>query len=150
MSDCHKDIAGAEVAAPDSRSCGTRENATILVVDDEPGVRRLCRIILERAGYKVVEADSADSARMAWQARQGAVDLLLTDYNMTGDTGLELSEWLHAENASIPVILMSGANALNLNIPARISFLQKPFTVQALVETVRTQILHATCARPYN
>ena len=115
-----------------------RVNRTVLVVDDEPGVCRLCRIVLQRAGYEVIEAGSVDSAMELWQAHSKAIDVVITDYNMPGSTGLELCEWLHAENPRLGLILTSGSYAGDLPVPSYVSFLSKPFNFHGLTDAVQS------------
>ncbi len=120
---------------PDKRAGG---NGTLLVVDDEPGVCRLCRIVLKRAGYRVIEANSADSAKQLWEAQPKAIDVVITDYNMPGSTGVELCEWLYAENPRLGLILMSGSYPDGMPVPSYVSFLPKPFNLQGLTDAVQS------------
>ena len=81
--------ASAEVAAPHG---GTE---TILLVEDEPGVRLLTRTVLERGGYRVVEAANGADGLRAWVESGGRVDLVLTDVVMPdGMSGRELADRL--------------------------------------------------------
>lgn len=120
----------------------SQANGTILVVDDEPGVRRLCKLILERCGYEVVEADCAEAAKAIWKEQHQSIDMLLTDYNMPGETGVQLCEWLRSENANLPMILMSGSVLRDFEIPPLIPYLQKPFSMQNLIAVVQSRLQH--------
>ena len=83
----------------------------ILVVEDEPEIRRLNAVVLTDSGYEV---DTADDGMMGWYALHAtchapdSYDLLITDYNMPGLTGLDLVERLRAAHMALPVIMASG------------------------------------------
>lgn len=114
--------------------------ATILVVDDEPSLRRLMRRTLEGAGYGVLEA--ADGPQALLLARSEAPALILLDVALPGLTGLEVCRTLRAGAATsrTPVLLISGL--LHPNEAAKLAeagasgLLQKPFTPAALLERV--------------
>jgi PAS domain S-box-containing protein len=116
--------------------------ATILVVEDEAIVRELARMILERAGYHVIEAEDGPTALRLWSERGKEVDLLLTDMVMpNGITGRELSLRLLNERPNLPVIYASGYS-MELTAPdfqpnERQIFLQKPYLTDQLVAMVR-------------
>ncbi len=112
----------------------------ILVVEDDDGIRNLNVEALERAGYQV---DDAVDGAAAWQTlNRHGYDLMITDQNMPGVSGVELLKKIHAAHMSMPVIMASG------NLPTaeftrcpwlRPSItLQKPYTLQELLEAVRT------------
>ncbi len=115
----------------------TKEHQTsehsILLVDDDPGFRRLCRMALEKVGYLISEADSSNAALKVWGAQPQTIDLLVTDFEMPGLTGLQLAQLLREQRPTLPVLLISGRE---IAVPPRIAFLQKPFTARALSETV--------------
>ena len=106
----------------------------ILLVEDDPAVRRVCRLILERAGYKVLEADSAPAAQLLWDTHAPGIDLLVTDYKMPGLTGLQLSAWLRNSKPGLKILLLSGD--LKELVPESIAFLPKPFSPSNLTEAV--------------
>jgi CheY-like chemotaxis protein len=114
----------------------------ILLVEDERPVRGLVRNILERYGYRVVEADSAVSAIELWPRHKEEIRLLLTDMFMPdGMTGRELAEKLQAEKPALKVIFTSGytPDAIGKDFVLRegLNFLQKPYHPRKLAETVR-------------
>jgi len=109
-------------------------NPTILLVDDDSQVRRLCRLLLERSGYCVLDADSANMAEKIWQANSPTISLLVTDYDMPGGNGLQLSATLRSSNPALPVVLISG-NLIH-SVPESVRFIQKPFSPGAFIETV--------------
>ncbi len=68
--------------------------ATILVVDDEPGVRSLLRRCLEGDGYAVIESE--DISDVLSRVREGGVDLITLDLNLGGESGIEIAVTSHA------------------------------------------------------
>ena len=112
---------------------------TILVVDDEAGIRGLVRKILLREGYRVVEAASAEEALVAAQGQ--AVDLLLTDVMLPGITGAELARKMYTSNARLRVLYISGytpdESVRSAAYPPGARFLAKPFTLPVLLDEVR-------------
>lgn len=114
---------------------------TILVVEDEPSVRKLACATLQRAGFQVIEAGDGPHALEVWTERKNEVDLLLTDMIMpNGITGGELAHLLLRERPDLPVIYAS-AYSMELTVPnfletERQAFLQKPYLVEQLVSTV--------------
>ena len=120
---------------------GSEGKETILLVEDEPVVRELARIVLSEQGYSVIEAqDSENAVRLA--AVHGAkIDLLLTDVVMPGMSGRDLAKQLTARLPNLRVLFMSGYTynviAENGTLEEGLSFLQKPFTPKALAQRVR-------------
>jgi PAS domain S-box-containing protein len=114
---------------------------TILLVEDEPAVRELTRMVLSKRGYSVIEAmNPADAERLA--SRHGAeIHLLLTDVVMPGMSGHELAKRLTAQHRNLRVLYMSGYTynviAEDGTLEEGLSFLQKPFTPQVLAQKVR-------------
>jgi len=114
---------------------------TILLVEDEDGVRRVASRALVRAGYTVLEAASGPDA-LAIVAGHGApVDLVVTDVVMPGMTGLELVERLRAAAPGQRVLYVSGYAEEDMRgrgpTPQGREILQKPFAPSGLVEAVR-------------
>ncbi len=139
--------AGApEVAA--ARAAGTE---TILVVEDDEGVRRAAQRALRSLGYEVLTAAGAAEALRLCQEREGSIHLVLTDVVMPVMNGVELAERLGAIRRGLPVLYMSGyANssaARHGELPAGTSFIQKPFTAVELGRKVR-ETLDRSAERP--
>ncbi len=128
-----------KVEASESTSGEGKE--TILLVEDEPAVRELTRMVLAERGYSVVEAlNPEDAVRLA--GKYGAeIHLLLTDVVMPGMSGRELAKKLTARHPNLRVLYMSGYTynviAENGTLEEGLSFLQKPFTPRTLVQRVR-------------
>jgi PAS domain S-box-containing protein len=123
---------------------------TILLVDDEEGVRKLCSAVLESNGYNVLEADTAQAALAAYDHNGHKVDLLLTDIVMSQMNGFELAAALSERTPALKILYMSGyreqAIAGNPH-QAPITFLNKPFTPDALLSKVR-EVLDAGSIPP--
>ena len=119
----------------------TRPTATVLLVEDEEGVRRLSKRILEKAGYRVLEASNGDEAEAVYAEHRGAVDLLVTDVIMPGCGGPELLGRLQVRAPNMRVLYMSGYTEQSafhkFGIEAGLPFVQKPFTSAQLVQHVR-------------
>lgn len=113
---------------------------TVLVVDDDPAVRKVASKALRRVGYDVVEARGGAEAIELTRAYDGRIDLLLTDVVMPGMNGRELSERLRAARPDLPVLFMSAHAEDEVFLHGvRVSlmdFLPKPFSLEQLVETV--------------
>jgi PAS domain S-box-containing protein len=112
-------------------------SGTVLLVDDEPAVRRATRRMLERAGFAVVDAPNGEEALRVARAHPGPIDLLVTDVVMPLMGGPELAGHLAHDRPDMPVLFVSGYSEENA-IPAGGDghFLHKPFTLAALVDAV--------------
>ncbi|MGQ9552557.1 MAG: PAS domain S-box protein [Anaerolineae bacterium] len=116
-------------------------NETVLVVEDEPTVRRVAARILREQGYTVLEAANAHEALRLSQEHAGPIHLLLTDVVMPQMGGRELAARLKAVRPETLVLYVSGYtnNAIVHHgvLDEGTAFLQKPFTATALVRRVR-------------
>ncbi len=84
-------------------------HGTILLVEDEPALRRLTKRLLTQQGYEVVEAASGDEAVRIWDQRCGEIDLVFTDMVMPGEVnGQQLAEKVLADKPGVKVIITSG------------------------------------------
>jgi signal transduction histidine kinase len=114
---------------------------TILLVEDEAGVRRLSSTVLETQGYIVLEAASGDIALQVARSETGPIHLIVTDVVMPGMNGRELWERLKVLRPDSRVLFMSGytddAIARHGVLEPGIAFLQKPFTPFSLAQKVR-------------
>jgi PAS domain S-box-containing protein len=116
-------------------------SCTILLAEDEELVRELARATLQRAGYRVLEANDGHEALQLWTKHRGEIDLLLTDMIMpNGMTGCELSQRLLADHPNLPVIYSSGYSieltAPGFNENERLVFLPKPYLTGQLLAVV--------------
>lgn len=129
--------------------------ALVLVVEDEPEVRKLVRRSLEAAGLSVVEAENGRQALELIKGRGDAPKLVVTDIIMPGLTGRELSEALARARPGLPVLFMSGYTGDDVLarslLPETAPFIQKPFAPEELIARVRTMLstsLSGPTARP--
>ena len=112
---------------------------SVLVVDDEPAVRRFACRVLEQAGYGVFEAIDGVEALELIQGQAVGLEVVVSDIVMPRMNGVELMEALFVSWPSLAVILMSGyaTTALSeLGIVAPCSILTKPFSAERLLAEV--------------
>jgi two-component system cell cycle sensor histidine kinase/response regulator CckA len=114
--------------------------ASVLLVEDEDAVRSLVRRILDRAGYRVVEASGPAQARTLFEEGGRRFDLLLTDVVMPGGSGRDLARDLAAARPGLAVLFMSGYtdDALFEQGMAATggSLIEKPFDPEVLIRRV--------------
>jgi signal transduction histidine kinase/CheY-like chemotaxis protein len=114
---------------------------TILLVEDEEGVRKLLTHVLHRRGYKVIEASDADEALRLYDRHRAGIHLVLTDMVMPRMSGRELGEKLRSLDAELKIIYMSGYTDDVLvrtgALGPGMSFLQKPLRPEILAAKVR-------------
>ena len=119
----------------------TRGSETILLVEDEPEVRRVCALTLRALGYAVVVANDAEHAIKICAADERTLHAVLTDVVMPGISGVAMVERLRALRRGLKVLFMSGytdrqiVDATTLNASA--AFINKPFTPDALGQQLR-------------
>lgn len=131
--------ADSEVVAVPARGAGT-----VLLVEDETGVRRAGARVLESAGYTVLQASDASEAERLFAETE--IDLLVTDVVMPGGkTGKQLADDLSRRCPDLPVVFVSGYGAEAIAergvLPASTSLLEKPFTAEQLLEVVRCSMI---------
>jgi signal transduction histidine kinase/FixJ family two-component response regulator len=121
--------------------CG---NETVLLVEDDEALRRVTRLVLERSGYRVLEAGSGPEALKIWESAATGVNLLLTDIIMpAGISGRELAEDLIGKKTSLKVIFQSGYGGEIMTDSGEFlrgtnsCFLQKPCAPSVLLRAVR-------------
>ena len=115
---------------------GARASATILVVEDEPLVRRTVVLALERAGHKVITAGDGEEALALLRQERHGVQLVLTDVVMPRLGGVELARAVRATQATpMPILFMSGFHERQTEL-ANERVLGKPFTAEQLLSAV--------------
>jgi DNA-binding NtrC family response regulator len=120
-----------------------RAVATILVAEDDAGVRDLVLAALGRVGHTVVTVRDGAEAMRVLEARDPAVDLLVSDINMPGLGGIELVSMARERADNLPILMMSGTNRHAFKpetIAADIAVLEKPFTLHQLLEAVEVAL----------
>ena len=142
--------AAAETGGVEPKIVGGTE--TILLVEDEPPVRTLARVILQRHGYHVLEATSGADALSVWGQHAAKIDLLLTDIIMPqGVSGRELAQKLRADRPGLKVVFVSGYSPDSMEIGAELNegtfFLQKPYLPEHLLRSIR-QALDGQAKQP--
>jgi two-component system, cell cycle sensor histidine kinase and response regulator CckA len=132
----HPESASREGVLPRAESAGGLRHQTILLVEDDEGVRQLTSRILRQYGYEVLIAkDGAEALELLPAGRQG-IDAVVSDVVMPGISGPELIARLRGAHPALPVLLLSGYTgdevAETLGGDAHWAFLQKPFAPEAL------------------
>ena len=134
MGDFRGHAAGPGAAA--GGSAGGGPAARILVVDDEPSIRLLCRINLELEGYEVLEGDSVASVRATLAEEE--VDVVVLDVHLYGERSDPLVAECHARRPPIPVVLVTGSVEItHPELSEADAVLPKPFELERLLSTVR-------------
>jgi CheY-like chemotaxis protein len=124
---------------PEPPADGGRE--TVLLVEDDGGVRGLISDVLRRRGYRLLVADSALRAIELVSAHPGAIDLLITDVGMPGLIGQAVADAMRVTHGGVKVLYVSGYTD-DVVMPDGFTettgaFLHKPFTPDALARKVR-------------
>lgn len=116
----------------------------ILIVDDEPPIRRFLRTALDAQGYQVIEAESGEGA-LAEMGRN-RVDVLILDLGLPGMDGFAVIERLRAQGSAVPIVVLSSrtdekGKVRALDIGAD-DYLTKPFGVEELLARIRAALRH--------
>ena len=139
-------LAAGAAAVPETPRAAESGRGTVLVVEDEAGVRRLVVSALQSSGYTVLSAGDADEAERIFGGGIGTVDLLVSDVMMPGRSGPELYRALVRRAPGLKVLFISGYAEQTImssgELPPDAPLLSKPFTPEALARRVR-QVLRA-------
>jgi DNA-binding NtrC family response regulator len=111
---------------------------TILVVEDDAGIRRfICTLLRRATTLSVSEAGDVFTALSIVRKSSGPIDLLISDINLTTHiTGIDLALELGKTNPAMKVLLISGTDCPSREIPPAWRFLSKPFTVESFLACV--------------
>ena len=124
---------------PNADFARPRGSATVLLAEDDEGLRRLMVQVLRRNGYQVIESDSAEQALAAFKGFEGTIDLLVSDVVMGEMPGPELAQRLQSLGSGLRVLLVSGTadESVVKNLrPRSGAFLAKPFKPSQLVDHI--------------
>jgi len=139
----------AETEAASLSTSDLRGSETILLCEDEPGIRKLVHAMLAKHGYRVLEAPSPEEA-LDLARQNGPIHLLLTDVIMPRMNGFDLARTLREERPDTRVLYMSGYTdnrvGATWELGSDTPFVQKPFTATVLAQKVREAL--ADSARP--
>ncbi|MDX2261318.1 MAG: PAS domain-containing protein [Gemmatimonadales bacterium] len=126
---------------PRSPLATLRGTETILLVEDEPAIRRVAAIALRKMGYVVLEAADGQEGIEVHRAHLPGVDIIVTDLVMPRMGGRQMVDVLRAEGVQVPVVVMSGYDSEGdlggRDLPTGVLFLQKPWTLSDLAARVR-------------
>jgi CheY-like chemotaxis protein len=139
-----------ELADDPSEDGGVEEpgSGCVLLVEDEPSLRRLARRILENGGYRVIEAaDGAEALEVA-TACEERIDALVTDVVMPRLGGVELARRLRGERPEMRLLFMSGysddrGRGVN-GLPEHVAVIEKPFRANRLLARLREVLEEST------
>ncbi len=113
-----------------------QENPTVLIADDDPTIRLVCRVNLEHDGYAVLEAGNAEEIDAALAS--GQVDAVLLDIRLGSEDGVEIARRLRLEHPELRIALLTGTADREADWShVSDAFLAKPFSLEALAATVR-------------
>lgn len=122
--------------APMRDTGGHAAPSRVLVVDDEPSIRLLCRINLELDGHEVLEAESLATVRATLAEED--VDVVVLDVHLRGERSDVLVAECHARRPPIPVVLVTGSvDVTHPGLAGADAMLPKPFELEALLSAVR-------------
>jgi two-component system KDP operon response regulator KdpE len=116
----------------------TNDSIKVLVVDDDPSIRLLCRVNLELDGCTVLEAGGLNEAREL--LTRNAVDVVLLDVHVGRDDGRELLRELRRSSPGTPVAFLTGSvdrGALESGTERADAVIPKPFRLEELTSTVK-------------
>jgi CheY-like chemotaxis protein len=125
----------------------TVNRGTILLVDPDDRSRGVARYVLNRNGYRVVEADSSSIALVLWEGQARQIDLVLTDLALPGSSGFDFANQLRQSRPDLKVIFAC-ANESELknqavNSPEDMKWVAKPYRSDQLAETVEAMLPQA-------
>jgi DNA-binding NtrC family response regulator len=116
----------------------------VLLIEDDRAILDLTELVLLRDGYTVLKAETSDQALVLYHDNYATIDVVLTDLNLSGDSGLDLAEKLWQSNADLQFIFMSGdpngAKKVSALKHHQVAYLAKPYRVKDLVPFIETTI----------
>ena len=119
---------------PASTHGDDRATPRVLFVDDEALVRKAFRRSMRRKGMAVTLAEDPDAALALWA--RGPFDVLVTDLNMPGMTGLELIDRIHAQSGHEAFVVLSGVGVLETRCVPGVRYVPKPWDAEQLADVI--------------
>lgn len=116
---------------------------TILLVDDEPAIRRIAVRVLQRAGFKCLDAADGLDAFKLWQDNRDAVALVITDVMMPRQNGWDLMLAVRGAGSKVPFVVTSGYDASDVVPPGMsegVMVVGKPWEAAQLVAAVKQML----------
>jgi two-component system cell cycle sensor histidine kinase/response regulator CckA len=111
---------------------------TVLVVDDEPTLRKLMQLVLEREGFRVLTAQNGYDAMDVSESHRGVIDMLVSDVMMPGMDGPTLAGELRETDPNLPVLFVTGScECVPVHKDELFPIIEKPFSPRNLVLTIR-------------
>jgi CheY-like chemotaxis protein len=142
---------GATAHLESADGVAPRGTETVIVAEDDPSVRLLARLLLQRSGYRVLEAGTSQEEILIARDFREPIHLLLSDVIMPDTSGAPLIEQLRATRPELRVLYMSGytddAIVHHGVLDEGTAFLQKPFTPLALAHKIR-EVLDQMVSKP--
>jgi CheY-like chemotaxis protein len=119
-----------------------RGSGTVLVVDDEPALRKIARAILENSGYRVLVAEDGREAVELFRQHADTITVILLDMNMPVMGGEEAFGLIRAIRADVPIVVSTGFSEVTTRElfggGIAVGFVQKPYTAARLCERIQT------------
>lgn len=113
----------------------------VLVVEDDPLLRMDAAILLEDAGFDVVQLETGDSALAYVYEQSASVGAVFSDVQMPGDTdGLDLAAFIASNWPAITIVLTSGRVHPKRDLPGNIRFVSKPWVADEIVAAMRAAV----------
>ena len=110
----------------------------VLVVEDEPGLQRLAKRILEEYGYTIVLAKDGSEALELFEKHEHEIEAIFTDINMPLGNGFQFANWVRKRNDSLPILLTTGFTEDSEHLEeSRIPVVWKPYTPQSLLRRLK-------------
>jgi DNA-binding NtrC family response regulator len=123
---------------------------SVLLVDDDPNIRKSVGDMLTRSGYEVVTAPDGEEA-LGVLRQASRIELVIADYKMPGMDGLQLVRRIKEEAPNMPVVIMTGHGDLESYLCATglgvIRYIGKPVGLRELQRTVRDAVAEGLCER---
>jgi len=120
---------------------GVTAGSIVLIVEDDPSLRLLCRVNLELERFRVLEAETLTRAKELVGSEP--IDVVLLDLHVGDEHGFDLLPYLQATRPSAAVCLLSGTSESDPERPEGVdAFIRKPFELDELTETVKRLLSH--------